>query len=497
MPDVKGLHQIEPSQMIGNVVILCSTYGNGDPPDNAREFYDQLFETEGLDLSQVRFAVFAMGDQSYPNFCRCGRDIDRRLEGCGAKRLITRVDCDVKVEAPFAAWLIAVQRAFRKGKQQDIVELQDDELISGYSAAKPVSAYVVENRLLSRIGSSKETRHYEVNISGTALAYQPGDAIGIKPTNSPELVTSILELLGDSGERTTASGRTLSQVLLKEVELRRPSLSLVRWIVQRSNQLSIDLDDRESLVRVAAGNDVLDLLKLLQPADRPTAQMLVELCESIRPRLYSIASSPLVHPGSIHLTVSTVRYQLNNRTHHGAASTFLADRVRRHEPVPVYVQSNPNFRLPENTALDIIMVGPGTGIAPFRGFLYHRDAQGAKGRNWLFFGDQHAETDFLYDNEIERWRADGLITRLSTAFSRDQADKLYVQDRMIEAGAELFSWLNSGAIFYVCGDSNRMARGVDQALHQIIGEHGRMGVDDARTYIKRLQHDGRYKRDVY
>ena len=311
-----------------------------------------------------------------------------------------------------------------------------------------------------------------MDISQTGLNYQPGDAIGITPSNSPELVSSIVKLLNENPDRTTASGKLFSHALLKETELRRPSLSLVRWVAERLHLP--DLDDRENLLRFAAANDVLDLLRMLQPGDLPKADALLQLCESIRPRLYSIASSPLVHPGSIHLTVSTVRYQLNDRTHHGVSSTFLADRVQRHEQVPIYVQSNPNFHLPENQAADIITIGPGTGIAPFRGFLYHRHAQGAKGRNWLFFGDQSARTDFLYKSEIERWRDDGLITRLSTAFSRDRSDKIYVQDRMLEAGSEFFQWLESGATLYVCGDSKRMARGVDQALHEIVSRHGKM-----------------------
>ena len=498
-PTVHALQDVSPADVHDNVIILTSTYGNGEPPDNARAFYDALFAADS-DFSDTRFAVFALGDKSYPNFCQCGRDLDARLEALGGRRLMSRVDCDVDIDGPFVDWVAGIQRAFRKGRRQDVVALLEDDLPEGYTASRPVSAFVIENRLLSLTGSAKETRHYEVDLTGRGLTYEPGDALGVMPTNSPELVESVLERLRESGERTTANGKTLTQALLSDVELRRPSFALLAEAAAVADDPElrhcVESGDRDALAQYAARHDVLELLSKL-PHGAIDGSRVLELSDSLRPRLYSIASSPRVSPETVHLTVSTVRYRNGERVHYGAASTFLADRVRRHTPVPVYLHRNPNFRLPMDEATDIIMIGPGTGVAPFRAFLQDREASHATGRNWLFFGDQRRECDFLYEHELDRWHRDGLLTRLDTAFSRDGPDKVYVQHRLRERGGEVFAWLERGATLYVCGDSTRMAHDVDHALHAVIAEQAGLSAEDARLYVKQLQLNGRYRRDVY
>jgi sulfite reductase (NADPH) flavoprotein alpha-component len=368
----------------------------------------------------------------------------------------------------------------------------------------PCEARLLAAARLNGPASEKDTRHVVIDLAGSGLDYVVGDSLGVHVANCPELVAQIVERLGATGEEAVACGdgatRSLQDALARFCDIGRPSDLAVEVLASRA----VNREESEALQALAEGYpgaepadaDLLDLL-LAFPSARPPLQELVEALDPLQPRLYSIASSPKATPGEVHLTVAAVRYKRRGRLRKGIASTYLADRVPAGGAFPVFVQSSRGFRLPEKGDAPVIMIGPGTGIAPFRAFLQERRAIGAGGRNWLFFGDQRRASDFLYEGELEAWRRDGLLTRLDTAFSRDQDMKVYVQHRMREQGAELWRWLQDGAHLYVCGDAQRMAKDVDAALAHICARHGRMDLAAARVYVAGLDRDGRYQRDVY
>jgi sulfite reductase (NADPH) flavoprotein alpha-component len=383
--------------------------------------------------------------------------------------------------------------------------------VSSYSKDHPFPARVTENRLLTKAGSAKETRHFVVSLTGSGLHYKTGDSLGIFPTNSPTEVDDILRLLGATGDELVSpvmlklpAPIPLRTALSSKLALAGPTQKIVATLAAKAT----DPDERarlndllapESKAVIAAFLEVREFVDLLAefPSARLTPQEFVDHQRRLMPRLYSIASSPKIHPTDIHLTVAVVRYETNHRTRLGACSTFLADRVQvGTTPTPVFV-SHSHFGPPEDGGKDVIMVGPGTGIAPFRAFVQDRIASHATGRNWVFFGDQHRATDFLYEDEWTAWLANGGIARLDTAFSRDQSHKVYVQDRIREHAAEVWSWLKHGGHFYVCGDAKRMAKDVDVALHDVIAQQGGMDLAAAAEYVKQMKKDRRYQRDVY
>ncbi len=383
---------------------------------------------------------------------------------------------------------------------------------SAYSKTNPYPARISENRVLNQPGSAKETRHFVVDISGSDLSYTVGDSLGVFPTNRPVEVAQILEAIHATGDEMVSPAMlkleepiSLREALSARLALASPTPKLVNALVEKATDPAekakleelTNPANKEVLRGYLEERHYIDVLQEF-PSARLHAQELVDLMRKLMPRLYSIASSPKVSPQGVHLTVAIVRYETNHRERVGVCSTFMADRVEVGEtPVPVFV-SNSHFGLPEDHAdRDVIMVGPGTGIAPFRAFVQERDAVGAKGRNWVFFGDQHAATDFLYEDEWKDYTAKGAVTKLDLAWSRDQEQKVYVQDKMRESAAELWSWLQGGALFYVCGDAKRMAKDVDQALHDIAAEQGQMSVEDAAEWVKQLKKDKRYQRDVY
>lgn len=380
-----------------------------------------------------------------------------------------------------------------------------------YSKDNPFPAKITENRLLSRPGSAKETRHFDVSIAGSGLSYKAGDSLGVFPTNRPIEVAEIVEALGASGDELVSPAMlkletpiTLHDALMHRLSLAGPTVKLLKTLHEKATDVG-EKAKLEALLAPEAKEEVKTYLEerayidILQefPSAKLSPQELVDLQRKLMPRLYSIASSPLVSPQGIHLTVAVVRYETNGRERVGVCSTFMADRVAVNEtPTPVFV-SHSHFGLPEDhAAKDVIMVGPGTGIAPFRAFMQERVASGATGRNWVFFGDQKKATDFLYQEEWEDYLAKGQV-RLDLAWSRDQEVKVYVQDKMRENAADVWAWLEGGGYFYVCGDAKRMAKDVDQALHDIIAEQGKMSVEDAAAYVKQLKKDKRYQRDVY
>jgi sulfite reductase (NADPH) flavoprotein alpha-component len=380
---------------------------------------------------------------------------------------------------------------------------------SPYTKDNPLAAKLLENRVLNKDGSSKDTRHLVIDIAGSGLTYKVGDSLGIFPSNRPQLVEELIELLGATGNEPVLPARMSAAISLREalttkVSLAGPTKKILETLAAKTTetkekeQLAALLapDAKEALELFLGQREYLDLLEEF-PGAKLTPQEFVDHLRRLMPRLYSIASSPKMFPGQVHLTVAPVRYESNGRRRYGVCSTFLSDRVtRRKTPVPVFVAES-HFGLPADLARDVIMIGPGTGIAPFRAFVQERIATNAPGRNWLFFGDQHAATDYLYGDEWKKLLAEGRVARVDLAFSRDQAKKVYVQDRMREAAAELWAWIKGGAHFYVCGDAHRMAKDVDLALHEIITQHGGMEPAAAADYVKQLKKDKRYQRDVY
>jgi len=454
-----GLEAFDPADLTASrrVAIVTSTYGDGEMPDNAQPFWNKIRNGAAPRLDGLEFSVLALGDSNYVQFCEAGKLFDRRLEELGARRIHPRTDCDVDYKTPAGDWFGGLMKAL--GADAPPSPVADGPVEKGHGKDRPFSAPLLANRLLTLPGSAKEVRHIEIGLAGSGLAYEAGDALGVMPTNCPDFVTEILSAAGLRGSEPVQSAGGLPVRLLLQTRL-----------------------------------DLQPFVKEL-PAAKTAPDDLVKGLRSLQPRLYSISSSPKAHPDEVHLTVGIVRYELDGRARKGTCSTFLADRTNG--IVPVFVHSSPGFRLPSDPAAPVIMVGPGTGIAPFRAFLEERRAIGAPGRNWLFFGDQHAATDFLYREEIEAFRADGTLTRLDLAFSRDQSQKIYVQHRMLENAKEIWTWLQEGAVFYVCGDAKRMAKDVDAALHTIAAETGALGPDGATEFLQSLKSRNRYLRDVY
>lgn len=497
------------------LVIITSTYGDGEPPDNAQSFWDFLRKSEAPDLSHVHFSVCALGDSNYPKFCAFGKDLEKRLSQLGAKLVYPRCDCDVVYEETFAAWLNAALKALpspsNSGGSATSVPIHPPPRgapapadTGGFSREYPFRARLIKNSRLNASGSGKDTRHMEFSLEGAALAYEPGDALGVYPCNCPALVQALLDALHVSGDELVP-GRDgnelpLEEALLRHYEITRISQPLLRAIAERTanEQLSklAGPNANGELTAFTYGREIIDLLTA-HPEVRFSPSQFVALLKKLAPRLYSISSSPKAHPGEVHLTVNVLRYESFGRLRKGVCSTFLADRTVPNTEVPIFVQTSKHFRLPASQETPVIMVGPGTGIAPFRAFLEERQATGAKGRNWLFFGEQHAASDFLYRDELLHWKTEGILTRLDTAFSRDQEHKVYVQQRMREHGRELVNWLEAGAHFYVCGDARRMAQDVDAELHSIIQAEMNQTPEQAVEYVNRLKAQQRYQRDVY
>ena len=480
-----------------NVLIITSTYGDGEPPDNARALWEALAKDDAVpSLASIQFSVCSLGDSNYAQFCRCGQDFDQRFEKHGATRIAPRVDCDVEYEERFNQWLDAALTAFSRGSVSEsplqatatsVAPAPADSEVR-YSKKNPYPALLLTSRVLNGAGSAKAVHHVEFDLGDSGLIYEAGDALGVVPQNCPELVADVLMLLGFDGEEAVPGPDnapvSLRQALTSFYDLGRPSPDLLASAAQPG-------------VEAAAFHQVIDVLHAY-PNKKYTPEGFVALLKKIQPRLYSISSSPKAATGQVHLTVGAVRYELNGRPRKGVASTYLAERARPGESrVGVFVHSNKAFRPPANPDAPMIMVGPGTGIAPFRAFLQERAATGAKGKNWLFFGDQKAATDFLYQDELTAFQKSGVLTRLDTAFSRDQSEKIYVQHRMLEAAIELYNWLENGGHFYVCGDASRMAKDVDAALHRVIEIAGKKTPGQAAEHVQALRASRRYARDVY
>jgi sulfite reductase (NADPH) flavoprotein alpha-component len=496
---VSGLDEIPLDQFAGlkHVLIVTSTYGEGEMPDNAELFWEALSGALAPRLEGLSYGVLALGDTSYDGFCQAGKLIDTRLEQLGANRVVARADCDVDYEAQAAEWVqsaVGSLVALSGASGSDGAPPPSTVARSGWTRKNPFFAELAVNRVLSGPGSGKEIRHYEFALADSGIAYEAGDALGVIAENDPALVEAIAEHFRVSPD-TLVDGEPLGELLGTRYEISTPSKDLLSEVESRaeSEEFSHVLRGgvKEALDRWLYGKDVLDILRI--GGDALSLEEFVGLLKPLQHRAYSISSSPLAHPDRIHLTVASVRYLSMGRGRGGVCSTFLADRASSGK---IFLQPNKSFRVPDDDA-PMIMVGPGTGVAPFRAFLQEREQRGARGRNWLFFGDQRREHDYIYADELENWQSSGLLTHLDLAFSRDQADKVYVQTRMLEKGAELFAWLQDGGHFYVCGDAARMAKDVDAALHVVVAQHSGRGEAEATEYVNTLKREKRYVRDVY
>jgi sulfite reductase (NADPH) flavoprotein alpha-component len=527
VPNVSTLVGYTPAALASEscALILASTYGEGDAPDGVQPFYEQLCLEHFPRMEKLSYCVLALGDSHYEHFCKFGNDLDAKLAALGANQILQRVDCDVDVDKPFAQWKDAV---LARLKDLDYSKRKGGEPLGGtgslpadgesgkvesapasgtgkaFTRDKPLLAPLVDKRILTHPDSTKVTLHLAFSTAGTGLTYQAGDAFGVIPKNDLNLVAEILQVLRFNGNELVPDGKTgtttLHDALATRYQITRLTRKIVQEYAKRSDcsklQELIAPDQQSSLEKYIYDRGLIDLL-IECPGVIDDPEDLVGILQRLTPRLYSISSSPVAHPGQVHATVAVVRYSSHNRERGGVCSTLFADRTEVSECLPIYIQPNKKFKLPSDPDVPIIMIGPGTGIAPFRGFLHERRALGHKGRNWLFFGERNSTTDFLYRDELGAMHADGHLSRFETAFSRDQGKKVYVQDRMMENSREVWSWLQSGANVYVCGDAKRMAKDVHSALCAIVEKEGAMHAEQALEYVAGLSEQHRYHRDVY
>jgi sulfite reductase (NADPH) flavoprotein alpha-component len=504
---IKNMADSTPSDLarVENLLVIVSTWGDGDAPESAATFHRQLM-METLQLPRLRYSVCALGDTAYAKFCQIGKEVDARLEEFGAQRISPRQDCDLDFETSHQTWLTKALTALRPVTTASVSLPQSgtETVDAGYGKKKPFPSELLEKVLLNGKGSSKETWHYELSLENSGLSYEPGDALAVIPTNAPDMVEGILKAAKLSGteslEVKDQGKKILADALREDFEITALSRSVLTKIqaLTSSPELTQLLaeESKDQLKDYLWGRWIVDAIRDFAPKGLSVTD-LTSLFRKLPPRLYSIASSPLAHPGEVHLTVASVRYQAHGQDRKGVASTYLADLIQKGSAVQVYTHSNKNFRLPASTETPIIMVGPGTGVAPFRAFIEHRGAQSAKGKSWLFFGDQRYTYDFLYQLEWQEHLASGALTQLDVAFSRDQPEKIYVQDRLRERSQELYAWLQEGAHFYVCGDASRMAHDVHQALISLVEKEGGKSREAAEAYVEDLKKTKRYQRDVY
>lgn len=486
-----------------HLMVIAATWGEGDPPERAVDFHAALMGEGAPRFDGVKFGVLALGDLAYADFCAVGKRIDARLEELGGERIVPRVDCDVDFERPAAGWLQgALSEIKERAPKSDqaggaVIHVDfahaeaEDGAAPAYDKANPFEAEITEWINLNGSRSSKETVHVELSLEGSGILYEPGDSLGILPLNDEGLVDDLQKAVGLDGDAAARAA------LIERHDI----TTLTRPLVQAYADLTGDAalaalrDDDEAYARFAEGRQPIDLFEAFP--HRLTAEQLTGLLRPLPPRLYSIGTSLKATPDEAHLLLAAVRYASHGRDRKGVASTFVADARRVGDRLKVYLKPNRHFRLPADGDAPVIMVGPGTGVVPFRAFMQEREAVGAQGRNWLFFGDRNFQHDFLYQLEWQDFLKSGVLDRIDVAFSRDQPEKIYVQDRMWERRADLYAWLQDGAHFYVCGDEKAMAKDVHATLARIIADQGGMTAETAEAYIADLRRTGRYLRDVY
>ncbi len=501
-----GLKKLE------NLLLLVSTHGEGEPPDNARSFHEFLYSKRAPQLENLRFSVLSLGDTSYEFFCQTGKDFDQRLSELGAERLSPRVDCDLDYDEPVAEWFASVINALNgrlnaPAIAAEVVQAAEasESQETEYSRNNPFRAEVLENLNLNGRGSDRETRHLELSLEGSNLQFEPGDSLGVYPENHPELVKAIIEAMGWNPDESVPFNKKGEEgSLLDALSYHYEITVLTKPLLEQAAQLSsnnalIELltpGKQSELKEYIQGRDLLDLIQDFSPW-QVSARSFVTILRKLPARLYSIASSYKANPDEVHFTVRAVRYEAHGRERYGVCSVHCAERVPSGSTLPIYIQQNPNFKLPSNPAVPVIMIGPGTGVAPFRSFLEEREELGAEGKTWLFYGDRHFVTDFLYQTDWQRMLKDGVLSKLDVAFSRDTDKKVYVQHRILEKSRELYEWLQQGAHVYICGDEKHMAHDVHTALLTVIQQEGGLSPDEATTYLETMQQELRYQRDVY
>ncbi|BFO08335.1 NADPH-dependent assimilatory sulfite reductase flavoprotein subunit [Serratia rubidaea] len=474
------------------LIVVASTQGEGEPAEEAVALHKFLHSKKAPKLNETAFAVFGLGDTSYENFCQSGKDFDAKLAELGAERLVERVDADVEYQDLATAWRKQVVTVLKDRAPTEsvapgvlaggAVDLLDS---SPYSKEQPLTAQLAVNQKVTGRNSDKDVRHIEIDLGDSGLRYQPGDALGVWFDNDPALVDELVQLLWLKGDETVeVDGKTLSlsDALRSHYELTQNTTPIVEKYaaLARDEKLLALVADKAALQQYAHNTPIVDMVR--QAPVELSAEQLLGLLRPLTPRLYSIASSQAETENEVHVTVGVVRYDIDGRARAGGASSFLADRLEEDGDVRVFIEHNDNFRLPANPDTPVIMIGPGTGIAPFRAFMQQRDADGAGGKNWLFFGNPHFTEDFLYQVEWQRYVKDGLLTRIDLAWSRDQQHKVYVQDKLREQGAEVWRWIQQGAHIYVCGDANRMAKDVENTLLELVAEHGGMDAEQADEF---------------
>ncbi|NHB62440.1 NADPH-dependent assimilatory sulfite reductase flavoprotein subunit [Photorhabdus sp. RW14-46] len=490
------------------LIIIASTQGEGEPAEEAVALYKYLYSKKAPKLNDTVFAVFGLGDTSYERFCQAGKDFDNRLNELGAQRLLERVDGDVEYQQVADQWRKQLTGILKQRipteTGTEITSAQDrsvNEVFStSYTKQAPLIAALATCQKITGRGSDKDIRHIEIDLGDSGLRYQPGDALGVWFENDPELVDEVLNLLWLQGtEQVEVNGQKLSlrEALISHVELTQNTSVIVEKyaVLAKDEKLLSLIADKQALQQYAHNKPIADMIR--EAASQPEAQQFIDLLRPLTPRLYSISSSQAEMENEVHLTVGVVRYEIDGRARTGGASGYLADRLQENSDIRIFIEHNDNFRLPADPRTPVIMIGPGTGIAPFRAFMQQREADGAEGKNWLFFGNPHFTEDFLYQVEWQRYVKDGLLTRIDLAWSRDQQHKIYVQDKLREQGEAVWCWIKEGAHLYVCGDANRMAKDVEHALLDIIAEHGGMDTEQADEFLSELRFERRYQRDVY
>lgn len=490
-----------------DLLIITSTHGEGDPPQSGMEFFEFVEGRKAPALSELRYAVLALGDMSYEHFCGAGKRLDERFEALGAKRLQPRVDCDVDYEDPAAAWgtdilalLVAEKTSVTSStaSPSGITGNTQQADNSAYGKRNPFPATVIDNIVLSGRGSTRETHHIEVSLADSGLTYEPGDALGIVANNDPAMVEALLTALDmNSDTPLTVKGQTttLLDALGKSFEITTATLRFLdHWgELTGTSDIFTAMNNTERTAFLYE-HHIIDIIRAF-PLKGLDPQRFIDGLRPLQPRLYSIASSLAICPDEAHITVAPVRYKLHGDIRSGVVSGHLADRVEADSILPVYIQSNPHFRLPPNGE-PIIMIGAGTGVAPYRAFMQEREANGG-GRSWLFFGERNFRMDFLYQTEWQDWLKNSILTKMDVAFSRDTTEKIYVQHRIREHAHDVYAWLEEDAHIYICGDALRLAPDVHDTLVTVIEEQASVQREEAEEYLRNLQRDGRYQRDVY
>lgn len=507
---LKAMDEFKPKNLknVEDLFIITSTQGEGDPPDNAAELHEFIHGRKAPKLEGVRFSVLALGDQTYEFFCQTGRDFDKKLEELGAERLYERVDCDVDYEEDAEKWMANVINTIDSAPEGTQSEQVVSESIKSakekkYSKANPYQAEVLENINLNGRGSNKETRHIEFLLDNFGEEYEVGDCLVVLPQNDPALVELLMSTLGwDPGDQIQISedGDTISleEALTSYFEITKLTKPLLQNAAAYFDNEALEdkVQDSEWIQNYIEGRDFIDLLNDFPPEELEPEDV-YQILRKLPPREYSISSSYQSLPDEVHITVGAVRYNTHGRDRSGVCSVQFAERIQPGDTVPIYLKRTPNFKFPKDGDTPVIMIGPGTGIAPFRAHMQEREEYGYKGNTWLFFGDQHFTTDFLYQTEWQEWLKDGVLEKMNVAFSRDTDQKVYVQHRIAEHSKEFNEWLEKGASIYICGDEKNMAKDVHQAIRNVLVKEQNLTEEDAESYLKQMKKDKRYQRDVY